>query len=134
MHRPSWPTDFIRLSPLCLAFTPNPIFFRWKEAIETESILEVQIHNLALQIARKFKGGERSRLSCSPVADAKQGLHESDDSHGGTSKDSPPRNAVIIRMQLIRWLHLSHAIVIGDVCQMRTNEFSSLEKIRDFGL
>jgi predicted membrane chloride channel (bestrophin family) len=39
-----------------------------------------------------------------------------------------------LRLNLMRWLNLSHAIVIGDVYQTRHNEFNSLEKIRDKGL
>lgn len=39
-----------------------------------------------------------------------------------------------IKMQLVRWVNLSHALQVGEVYERKPNEFSSLEKLREIGL
>lgn len=107
---------------LMLGFYSKLNLSRWTSAVETQAKVEVEIHNLALRIARKF----RSRSSVSG-----RGREANE---GNRDNASQSIDVVTPRTKLVRWLNLSHAIVIKDVCQMRTNRFSSLEKIAEFGL
>jgi hypothetical protein len=47
---------------------------------------------------------------------------------------NPRYSLGIVRFQLIRWLNLSHAIVVGELYEARKNAFSTLERIQDSGL
>jgi hypothetical protein len=43
-------------------------------------------------------------------------------------------DVVSVRLKLIRWLNLSHALVVGDLYEMRHNAFASLDNLVDYGL
>lgn len=39
-----------------------------------------------------------------------------------------------VRMNLVRWLNLAHALTVGDLYEKQPNEFTSLEDLVEFGL
>eukprot|EP00565_Helicotheca_tamesis_P007237 CAMPEP_0185741032 /NCGR_PEP_ID=MMETSP1171-20130828/38739_1 /TAXON_ID=374046 /ORGANISM="Helicotheca tamensis, Strain CCMP826" /LENGTH=544 /DNA_ID=CAMNT_0028412969 /DNA_START=63 /DNA_END=1697 /DNA_ORIENTATION=+ len=39
-----------------------------------------------------------------------------------------------VRLTLVRWLNLAHALTVGELYEKKPNEFTSLKHIRDFGL
>ena len=95
---------------LMLGFYSVQNFARWREVRNVEGDAMGTINDLALQIAWRLR-------DCSE--------------NNGSSKDT---NVTFIRMKLIRWLNLSHALVVGEVFEGKRNEFASLDNLVKYGL
>lgn len=114
---------------LMLGFYSMQNFNRWREVRNVEGNAMGNINDLALQIAWRLRG-ERS------AADSKARPETSPEEKKDSGPETPRNdiaNVTGVRLKLIRWLNLSHALVVGDVYDGK-NEFAFLENLVKYGL
>lgn len=117
---------------LMLGFYTMQAFNRWKEARIISVNAMGTINDLALQIAWRIRDIETETLN----NDTEEEKRHEQANLDTKSNDSNGSNASVIdvRLKLIRWLNLSHALVVGDVYEMKYNAFSSIENLVAYGL
>ena len=115
---------------LMLGFFTVQCFARWREVRNTANGVFRTINNLALQIAWN--------LPDAILLDAVEEHEESEEKKHDSSEDEVYKETYptvdSIRTKLVRWLNLSHAIVVGQLYETKDFDFCSLEKIRENGL
>jgi len=124
---------------LMLGFYTIQAFTRWREARTIAGNAMGTINDLALQIALRIRIVENE--TCSDDSDAecdnkntKSNGNEHSDGKVNNSSKHKDTDVVRTRLKLIRWLNLSHALVVGDVYEMKHNAFSSLKNLVAYGL
>lgn len=121
---------------LMLGFYTMQAFNRWREARNIEGDAMGAINNLALQISGRIRDNVLDDVN-EEQDDGREQANEDNRSNGNNADTkSNGRNADVInvRLKLIRFLNLSHALVVGDVYEMKHNAFASLDNLVNYGL
>ena len=114
----------------------------WNQVRDIQSTVMGTINDVAVRISWSFPTDEHDTIVGSLLSGA-GGASEtiipaqvSDDDEEGDAAPTTTTAAEqkAFKLQLVRWLNLAHAMVIGDVHNRSKNEFSSLEKLRDCGV
>ena len=133
--------ELMRAALTNFAFTPSILnsgfytmqaFNRWREARIIEGDVMGTINDLSLQISWRLKDVvfESEVLN---DTNEKQDSREQAKLQNTNSNDSNA-DVINVRLKLIRWLNLSHSLVVGDVYEMNHNAFASLANLINYGL
>lgn len=116
---------------LMLGFYTMQSFNRWREVRNTAGNAMGTLNDLALQIAWRIQERENDE---NDEKDPEEESDDDDNRSGNKAHGKPHKDAFHVRLKLIRWLNLSHAIVVGDVYEMKCNVFASIDNLVKFGL
>jgi predicted membrane chloride channel (bestrophin family) len=112
---------------LMLGFYTMQVFNRWREARAIEGNAMGTINDIALQLAWRIKH--------TPINEKNEKNEDEKKPEQADPKAEPVSFDVVeVRLRLIRWLNLSHAMVVGDVYEMKYNAFSSMDNLVTYGL
>jgi len=140
---------------LMLGFYTSILYTRWWEIRVLEGVVIGRINDIAPQIAafirdgplyEKEKSDEAGKSKEEPLFERTPIETSFNDEGANNIKVSPfsaskgqermysCTGAQEIRMHLVRWLNLAHALAVGDLYEKKPNEFASLEHLKDCGL
>uniref|UniRef100_A0A7S2I0S7 Bestrophin homolog n=1 Tax=Helicotheca tamesis TaxID=374047 RepID=A0A7S2I0S7_9STRA len=139
---------------LMLGFYTSTHYGRWWKVRDIEGVVIGRINDLAVQIAGFIRDnppsnnappleGQAKNASIKEdleedqvdVDDAVENFITDDANNEQTSKSTTTIvDANDVRLTLVRWLNLAHALTVGELYEKKPNEFTSLKHIRDFGL
>lgn len=144
---------------LMLGFYTSTLYTRWWKVRDVEGVVIGRINDLAVQIAALVrdrpmgdtKGDNEGIMSRKVSEDSLSGDQGHTLGLASSKTPEPPTRtdpkkspgtldgmgvatANEVRMNLVRWLNLAHALTVGDLYERQPNEFTSLEDLLDFGL
>jgi len=122
---------------LMLGFYTSTIYNRWWKVRDIEGVVIGRINDLAVQIAALVRdqpmgdskeGGEQMKriVSNASLAAAKTSVLNADESNEldrsiGSLEGTGATSAGEVRMNLVRWLNLVHAVAIGELYEKKPN-------------
>ena len=125
-----------------LGFYTSTLYARWWKIRDIEGVVIGRINDLAPQIAALVRDNNNNPKKCDKNEVKEEEDNEDDtavivdkDSNRSTaSKNDDYIDANDVRLNLVRWLNLAHALTVGELYEKKPNAFSSLEKLVDYGL
>jgi len=136
---------------MMLGFYTSTMYGRWTAVRNKEGEALRKINDIALRIAWKVKEGHARSMEQNGSKDkdtndeghqrlSNGSVHVNVSHDENASKDKDTNNesqqrlsSRSVRTNLVRLINLAHAIVVGDLFEKRDNQFSSLEKLLDYG-
>lgn len=118
---------------LMLGFYTMQAFNRWREARKIEGDVMGTINDLSLQISWRLRE-ETFESEVLDDVNQEQDKREQAPKLQHTKSNDSNAEVINIRLKLIRWLNLSHFMVVGDVYETKCNPFASLDNLIKYGL
>lgn len=123
---------------LMLGFYTSALFNRWWQVRTLEGVVIGRINDLSVQIAALVRD---KPIGNDTKDDTQNNDKSSSDKSSKTARksiESPDgigiTSAAEVRMNLVRWLNLAHALAVGDLYEKRPQLFSSLDDLLSYGL
>jgi len=130
---------------MMLGFYIKANFYRWNDVKSLEGNVIESINSAAMQLTwtikpKKTNTCNNSDTDADATKDEDSVFKENDESYNmresttSTGNQHRTCDANSARIQLVRWLNLSHAIVIGELYEGTPSPFSPVDKLIDTGL